>query len=118
MDTFSKYLMNQIKIARKAKGISQEELANLMGVTRVTVNRWENGGGKNLTLLQFDQIAEFVGLRIDSCFRCQEEVNSDESKLLLNFNKLNNRGKSELIQISSYYVQVPELSVHIDHTVS
>lgn len=33
----------QIKTARKAKGISQEELAVRLGVVRQTVSKWENG---------------------------------------------------------------------------
>lgn len=33
----------QIKTARKAKGVSQEELAVRLGVVRQTVSKWENG---------------------------------------------------------------------------
>lgn len=33
----------QIKAARKAKGVSQEELAVRLGVVRQTVSKWENG---------------------------------------------------------------------------
>lgn len=33
----------QIKAARKAKSVSQEELAVRLGVVRQTVSKWENG---------------------------------------------------------------------------
>ncbi len=33
----------QIKTARKAKRVSQEELAVRLGVVRQTVSKWENG---------------------------------------------------------------------------
>ena len=33
----------QIKAARKAKVVSQEELAVRLGVVRQTVSKWENG---------------------------------------------------------------------------
>lgn len=33
----------QIKTARKAKGVSQEELAVRLGVVCQTVSKWENG---------------------------------------------------------------------------
>ena len=33
----------QIKAARKAKDVSQEELAVRLGVVRQTVSKWENG---------------------------------------------------------------------------
>ena len=36
----------QIKKLRIKLGISQEKLAHLLGVTKLTVNRWENGKSK------------------------------------------------------------------------
>lgn len=33
----------QIKTARKAKGVSQEELAVRLGVVRQTISKWEQG---------------------------------------------------------------------------
>ncbi len=37
-------LNENIKRARKAKGLSQEELAAKLNVVRQTVSKWENGG--------------------------------------------------------------------------
>lgn len=34
----------RIKRARRSAGCSQEQLADLVGVSKSTVNRWENGG--------------------------------------------------------------------------
>lgn len=36
-------LNENIRILRKAKGISQEELAIRMNVVRQTISKWENG---------------------------------------------------------------------------
>ena len=36
-------LGEQIKILRKSKGMSQEELANQLHVSRQTLSKWENG---------------------------------------------------------------------------
>lgn len=37
----------QIKTARKAKGVSQEELAVRLGVVHQTVSKWEQGVSKS-----------------------------------------------------------------------
>ena len=37
-------LNENIRILRKVKGISQEELAIRMNVVRQTISKWENGG--------------------------------------------------------------------------
>lgn len=37
-------LNENIKNLRKAKGLSQEELANRLNVVRQTVSKWEKGG--------------------------------------------------------------------------
>ena len=43
-------IMNSLKIAeniahmRRKKGITQEELASFLGVTKASVSKWENGG--------------------------------------------------------------------------
>ena len=36
-------MLNSIKKARLIKGIQQKELANLLGVSQVSVSNWENG---------------------------------------------------------------------------
>lgn len=37
-------LADRIQHLRKAKGISQEELADQIGVSRQAVSKWESGG--------------------------------------------------------------------------
>ena len=38
----------ELKRIRRKLGISQRELAEQIGATRQTVNRWENGDGKTM----------------------------------------------------------------------
>ena len=40
-------LSENIKRLRKAKGLSQEELAVKLNVVRQTVSKWENGGSES-----------------------------------------------------------------------
>ena len=37
-------LQENIKVARKAKGLSQQELAVKLNVVRQTISKWEQGG--------------------------------------------------------------------------
>ncbi len=37
-------MADRIQYLRKAKGISQEELAGIAGVSRQAVSKWETGG--------------------------------------------------------------------------
>lgn len=57
----------KIKVLRKAKNISQESLANVLGVTFQAVSKWEtNTTAPDLTLIP--SIASFFGVSIDELF--------------------------------------------------
>ncbi len=60
MDTFS----TNVKILRERKGLSQEELAEAVGVSRPTVNKWEHGGGTDVETMRLVAGALEVSLNI------------------------------------------------------
>lgn len=51
---------------RKSKGVTQEELANYVGVSAQAVSKWENGGVPDTELLP--KIADYFKISIDSLF--------------------------------------------------
>lgn len=56
--------MQNIKEARQMKGITQEQLAKMLGITQGAVAQWENG----LTHPSFDmlpKVAEALGMTVD-----------------------------------------------------
>lgn len=56
--------MQNIKEARQLKGITQEQLAKMLGITQGAVAQWENG----LTHPSFEmlpKVAEALGLTVD-----------------------------------------------------
>ena len=55
---------------RKAKGITQERLGELMGVTAQAVSKWENGGAPDVALLPM--LAENLGVSVDSLFGLED----------------------------------------------
>jgi len=60
-------LENRLKVARAERNLSQEQLANLAGVTRQTISSIETGQYVPSALLAF-VLAESLGKRVDELF--------------------------------------------------
>lgn len=69
-------MKNKLEELRKQHGIRQEELADLLGVSRQTIGSLENGRYNPSIILAF-RIARFFGLTIEQIF-LYEESGSDE----------------------------------------
>ncbi|WP_278554644.1 helix-turn-helix transcriptional regulator [Parvimonas micra] len=65
-------MKNKLEQIRKDRGITQEELANILEVSRQTVNSLENGRYNPSIVLAF-KIAKFFGLQIEEIFIYEEE---------------------------------------------
>ena len=65
-------MKNKLEQIRKDRGITQEELANILEVSRQTVNSLENGRYNPSIVLAF-KIAKFFGLQIEEIFIFEEE---------------------------------------------
>lgn len=61
----------QIKKYRMAKGITQEQLGQLVGVTTQAVSKWERGGTPDAELLP--KLSETLSVSIDTLFGMDEE---------------------------------------------
>ena len=70
-------MKNRLEEIRKAKGITQEELANALEVSRQTVGSLENGRYNPSIILAF-KIARFFDVSIEEVFIYEEEQNEDE----------------------------------------
>lgn len=71
-----------IKKYRKAKEMTQEEMANRLGVTAPAVNKWENGNSMpDITLLA--PIARLLGISLDTLLAFQEELTDNEINELI-----------------------------------
>jgi transcriptional regulator len=67
-------LKNRLEEIRKEKGITQEELANTLEVSRQTVGSLENGRYNPSIILAF-KIARFFNLSIEEIFIYEEDKN-------------------------------------------
>jgi hypothetical protein len=65
-------LKNKLEQIRKDRGITQEELANILEVSRQTVNSLENGRYNPSIVLAF-KIAKVFSLQIEEIFIYEEE---------------------------------------------
>lgn len=54
---------NRLKQLREEKGLSQSEVAKIIGVGRTTYLKWENG--ENQPTRKLDQLSQFFGVSID-----------------------------------------------------
>lgn len=55
--------MNRLKELRKEKRLTQEELAHEIGISKITVLRWENGE-RQIKLDKAQKLADFFGVSI------------------------------------------------------
>ena len=75
-------MMNQLKLMRSRKGMTQEEVAEQVGVSRQAVAKWEKGD----TLPDIEsciKLADLFGVPLDMLVRGlkDEEMNADGQKL-------------------------------------
>lgn len=95
---------NYIKELRLNKGMTQEELGNVIGVKKAAVQKWESGMVQNLKRSTIKHLADFFKVSpagfIDD--DTPSESNSEcfskkETKLLTNFRDLNKDGQEKLL---------------------
>ena len=67
-------MKNRLEEIRKSRGITQEELANILEVSRQTIGSLENGRYNPAIILAF-KIAKFFKLTIEDIFIYEEEEN-------------------------------------------
>ena len=65
-------MKNRIEEIRNAKGIRQDELAKLMGVSRQTISSLENGRYNPSIMLAY-KISQYFGMTIEEVFIFDEE---------------------------------------------
>ena len=64
--------MNRIKELRKQKKVTQEEVAEAIGVTRRGFQKWENGESQ-ITLKNATQLADYFGVSLAYLLNQEEE---------------------------------------------
>ena len=60
MSEITEQVGKMIREARKAKGLTQQELGDTLGVNKATINKYE-GGKQNLTIETLHRLMEAMG---------------------------------------------------------
>lgn len=108
---------NNIAFLRKQKGITQEELANELGVSAQAVSKWENNSScPDVSLLT--SIADYFGVTVDALLRAEENsiiddvVNENTESYKVNKNKkiniriIQQNGKENNVKVPFYFVKL------------
>lgn len=89
-DELSKYIGKKIKYYREKQGLSQVDLANKLGVDRVSVTRYESGARKVNQDMLFT-LSDLLHINIDDLFpNTISEINKSESIMSI-YNQLDNQ---------------------------
>jgi len=99
----SREIGEKIKKQRRKLGISQEQLAEILGVTYQQVQRYENGMNKlNLTNIQI--VADALSVPVSYFFEAEKALKErasytvpDEVRLLKYFRKIKERGSKQAV---------------------
>lgn len=70
-------MKNRLEELRKQRGIRQEELADILEVSRQTIGSLENGRYNPSIILAF-KIARYFGMSIEEIFIYEEERNNEK----------------------------------------
>lgn len=90
---------NNIAALRKEKSITQEELANILGVSAQAVSKWENNSSCPDVALLTD-IADYFGVTVDALLRAQgDEITSEQPQVNTSSQAQNNFNKNVSIKI-------------------
>jgi len=107
---------NNIAVLRKKKGITQEELANELGVSAQAVSKWENNSScPDVSLLT--KIADYFGVSVDALLRAKEDdivdlaeekednVKPDDKKNIV-IKIMQQNGKENVIKVPFKFVKL------------
>jgi len=106
----SKEIGDKIKTRRRKLGISQEELAEILGVTYQQVQRYENGTNK-LNVENIQTVANAINVPVSYFFEGEKPstiaerpvfyLSANENRLLRYFRKIkSNASKNTVIQVA------------------
>ena len=87
----------RIKEQREKFNLSQQQLAEIAGVSRSAVSRWESNNRDNPTSTPLSKMCEFFGVSMDYILGKTDIPDSNANVLLSIFNRLNEENKMRTV---------------------
>ncbi|MBQ9315148.1 MAG: helix-turn-helix transcriptional regulator [Clostridia bacterium] len=88
-----------IKRLRKERGLTQQELASIVGITATGVSYWESGNSMPNTSM-LDKLSEYFGVTVGYLLGKEEDVNNSKMAVLFRkAEKVSDEQKDKLIAI-------------------
>lgn len=107
---------NTIKCLRKAMGVTQDELAQSLGVTYQAVSKWENNTTQP-DILMLPAIATYFGVTIDELFGYKLDVMTNKERLIsfMAKNQILCRGNFNLKNggVSDYFINTEQFTTNV-----
>lgn len=88
-------MIQNLKALRTAKGISQQQLSNVIGVTQQSINKYENHSVEPdiATLIKiadfFETTIDYLVGRTEKSEKSPDAITREEKTMIYNFRKLN-----------------------------
>ena len=118
----------RLKQARLDKGLTQEQLAELIGVAKSTLNGYEKGN-REPDFFKIKKLIEVLGVDANYLLCVDEsettkkapteqlsESDFEKQRLLHNYDKLNPKGKKALLDYSDDLASMPKYTEDIDES--
>lgn len=87
------YFNTNLEFLRKQKGLTQLELAKMLGVSEPVISHWEIGKREPRNMEMVGKIAEIFGVGADIITKDLRLDNSEDTILLNKINQLNDKDK-------------------------
>lgn len=101
-------LGEKLKEIRKRFGLSQEQLAEIMNVSRQAITKWENDGGiPDVSNLQ--ELSKVFGITVDYLLNDENQLPALSMRKVLNKNKYKNKITSYASILKEYYAEPYEI---------
>ncbi len=115
----------RIKARRIELGLNADQLAEIVGVNRATIYRYENGGIENMStdvlrpladalhttptaLMGWEEQSSSTGATPNDSKLLQTDLNGSEQTLIDNYRQLNQEGQEALLGVSEAYTLMPQ----------
>lgn len=92
---------NRLRDLRKKKGLTQEELGELIGVKKAAIQKLESGSVQSLKISSVKILCEFFNISSDQLLLEKEDLLKQEIRLLETIKNIYGPGGAEIIGIYS-----------------